>query len=385
MPTAPSPSAKPIIAGSFSGLDELPDAAAVVDADGVLVWANPMLWRLLRTTDLLGQPAREVIDLRTADDLDWWDTDPLGTDPTLIRRMAEQELVLRRDRTTHVVAVTASRLRGDAVPGGLLMVLRRADARRRRDVARSDLVSTVSHELRAPLTSVKGFTKTLLSKWDRFSDDQRRQMLATVNEDADRVTRLLGELLAVSRIDAGRLALRRQMVRLDVLVPRVVNGIQAGAGQGRTITVSHDNPPELYADPDRLDQVLTNLVENAVKYTDDEILIDVTTGQDTVQVTVADRGPGIEPEFRTAIFTKFFRRPGEKRQGTGLGLYITKGLVEAHGGEIWAEDGEDEGSVFRFTLPQGGLELSGIDFHALRASTTKTSTTTNTSTTHRES
>jgi signal transduction histidine kinase len=246
--------------------------------------------------------------------------------------------------------------------------MRRVDARRRRDIARADLVSTVSHELRSPLTSVKGFTKTLLAKWDRFTDDQKKQMLATVNEDADRVTRLLGELLSVSRIDAGRLQLKRQMVRLDQVIPAVVAKIGAGIGQGRSLVVDIGALPELYADPDRLEQVLTNLFENAVKYTDGSVTVTAAEDPDTVTVSVSDQGEGIEAEDLDAIFTKFFRRPGEKRQGTGLGLYITKGLIEAHGGEIRVTSTMGEGSVFSFTVPKGGLELAGIDLDALRSS-----------------
>jgi signal transduction histidine kinase len=356
----------------LAGLDLLADAAVVVDRDGQVVHANAMAVRLLRepAAHLVGHPAAKVLQLRTDSGLDWWEgCDPLGTDPTLVRRMAEQDLSVLVGGAARPVAVTASRVAGGPLDGGLVLSLRRNDARRRRDAARADLVSTVSHELRSPLTSVKGFTKTLLAKWDRFTDDQKRQMLATVNEDADRVTRLLGELLAVSRIDAGRLQLKRQMVHLDRVVTAVVGRAEAGFGQGRRFEVELPALPELYLDPDRIEQVLTNLLENAVKYTDGPVLVRAREEPQRVVVEVVDRGRGIEPEHRAAIFTKFFRRPGEKRQGTGLGLYITKGLVEAHGGTI-AVDGEvGVGSTFTFTVPKGGLELAGIDTTALRRAT----------------
>lgn len=355
----------------LAGLELLPDPAVAVDAHGVIAYANPLARRLLADGggELVGAPAPRKLRLRTEDGSDWWScAEPLAGDATVIRRLAEQELNLQVGSTNRAVAVNGTRLTTGPLAGGLLLTVRRAEARRRRDTARSDLVSTVSHELRSPLTSVKGFTKTLLAKWDRFSDDQKKQMLATVNEDADRVTRLLGELLAVSRIDAGRLQLKRQMVRLPQLIDGVVTRTAAGIGQGRAVDVVVGDVPDLYADPDRLEQVLGNLLENAIKYTDGPIEIAAEEGADVVTVTVSDHGAGIEPEVRNAVFTKFYRRPGEKRQGTGLGLYITKGLVEAHGGEIWVTSDVGRGSTFAFTIPKGGLELAGIDMDALRAS-----------------
>jgi signal transduction histidine kinase len=112
-----------------------------------------------------------------------------------------------------------------------------------------------------------------------------------------------------------------------------------------------------------------------VKYTDGAIRIRAAEHDGHVAVAIADEGAGIEAEHRGAIFTKFFRRPGEKRQGTGLGLYITKGLVEAHGGEITVDSAPGEGSTFTFTVPKGGLELAGIDVEALRSTTIPTDRT----------
>ncbi len=355
----------------LAGLELLGDAAVLVDPDGLIVYVNPLAERLLGATAaaLSGVSAESRLRLRTENGSDWWSyAKPLAMDTSIVRRIAEQELTLQVGATSRPVALSGATVQSGPSAGGLLLTMRRVDARRRRDVARADLVSTVSHELRSPLTSVKGFTKTLLAKWDRFTDDQKKQMLATVNEDADRVTRLLGELLAVSRIDAGRLQLKRQMVRMDQLIPSVVTRIQAGTAQGRQLRVDIAEVPELYADPDRLEQVLTNLIENAIKYTDGTVTISATQDEATVIVSVIDEGEGIEPENHGAIFTKFFRRPGEKRQGTGLGLYITKGLVEAHGGEMRLTSEMGSGSVFSFSVPKGGLELAGIDLDALRRS-----------------
>ena len=137
----------------------------------------------------------------------------------------------------------------------------------RAELSHAELVSTVAHELRSPLTSVKGFTATLLAKWDRFTDEQKRLMLETVDADADRVTRLITELLDISRIDSGRLAVRRQPVDLATVLHRHVAAMEArGEDPDRFVVRIADGLPEMWADPDKLDQVLGNLLENAVRH-----------------------------------------------------------------------------------------------------------------------
>ncbi len=347
-------------------LDLLPDPTVVVGADGTVRSANDLACRLagLARADLEGRPAAEVLPLADEVATDWWAcVAPLSGDARLIPRLAEADLRLRtragRDRP---VTVTAARTPGpDGQVALLVLSLRRADRRARRDANRSELVSTVSHELRSPLTSVRGFTKTLLDKWDRFTDAQKRQMLATVNEDADRVTRLLGELLDVSRIDAGQLRLRRQMVAVPQVVDKVLQRFSLADEERPLRSVVPPDLTRLYADPDKVEQVFTNLVENAMQYGTGRVEVRATELEDAVEFCVADEGDGIPVGQMPYLFAKFSRRAGERRSGTGLGLYISKGIVEAHGGRIWAADADGEGTRFLFTLPKGGLELAGIE------------------------
>ncbi|MGH8909661.1 MAG: ATP-binding protein [Egibacteraceae bacterium] len=357
----------------LSALDLLPDPTLVVGRDGCIVYANGLAGRLLGVPAecLVGCWAPRALPLVDEAGTDWWTgVDPLAVDPRLLPRIPERDLLVQvsggRQRP---VTLTAARVAGeDGRTAQLVLSLRRAERRQRLDATRSELVSTVSHELRSPLTSVKGFTKTLLAKWDRFTDDQKRQMLATVNEDADRVTRLLGELLDVSRIDAGRLQLRRRMVDVPGIVGRVTDRMAACVDHPERLHVDFNGSvPQLYADPDKVEQIFTNLIENAMKYGEGQVSISATVHAEAVQFTVADEGAGIPPSHLAHIFTRFFRRPSERRTGTGLGLCITKGLVEAHGGRIWAQSEQGCGSRFHFTLPRGGLELAGIDFDALRS------------------
>jgi signal transduction histidine kinase len=186
-------------------------------------------------------------------------------------------------------------------------------------------------------------------------------MLEQVHHDADRVTRLVTELLDISRLETGRLVLRRQMVSLNEVATDVVTHLRI---EYPTLEVEESFPsgfPNIYADPDKVEQVLTNLVENAAKYADPKgirISGEMCTGDEDgmVAVSVADKGEGIPASDLPRIFTKFFRRAETRPTGSGLGLWISRGLVEAHGGKLTAESAPGEGSVFRFTLPSKAFE-----------------------------
>ncbi|CAN5593136.1 MAG: ATP-binding protein [Actinomycetota bacterium] len=350
----------------LAALELLPDPVVVVDADGRIVFCSRLAGRLLSRPpgEVVGAPAREVLILTDDAGTDWWTRlRPLEGPAHLRQRLPMVDLtLLTSGRGPRPVTLTAARnTDDDGKLLSLVVVLRRADAKERLDAARSDLVATVSHEIRSPLTSVKGFTKTLLVKWDRFTDDQKRHMLATINEDADRVTRLLGELLDVSRIDAGRLQLRRQMVDVPAVATRVAERLQLKEPDCEVKPDFAVEVPKLYADSDKVEQIYTNLIENAFKYGAGPIRLSAVVETERVVFTVSDQGGGVPERFLTHVFTKFFRRTGERRSGTGLGLYITKGIVEAHGGSIWATSPPGDGASFHFALPQGGLELAGIE------------------------
>jgi signal transduction histidine kinase len=226
------------------------------------------------------------------------------------------------------------------------------------------VVATVSHEIRAPLTSVKGFTRTLLQRWDRFSDEQKQVMLATIDQDADRVTRLLRDLLEVSRIDAGRVQLRRAPLDLVALVEATIGRVaQRDDAAERVIAFeAPEELPRIHGDADRLEQVLANLLENALREASDgpiEVTLRPIRDADghivEAELAVRDHGPGVPEPLARDVFRKFGRGRGDHRSGTGLGLYISRGLVEAHGGRITL-DPPDEGSgaCFRVRLPVQG-------------------------------
>ena len=335
--------------------DDLPDGVVVADASGRVVAVNPAAARLLGISvdSSLGRDLRQVLPLTDDQGRDWWTcTDP-WTGLASRTRQPERQLVLAGGSD---LLVTASYVRdADRALLRVVVALRDTHARERIERSRANLVSTVAHELRSPLTSVKGFTATLLAKWERFNDDQKKLMLQTVNADADRVTRLITELLDVSRIDAGRLEVRKQVVDLPAAIAKTLAGLVA-SGEPASRFVVHDlGPlPEMWVDPDKFQQVVGNLVENAVSHGDGTVTVTVGPLADApgAVVTVSDEGEGISEAAATRVFARFWRG-GDRRGGTGLGLYIVKGLVEAHGGSVAVERADSGGARFRFVLPAG--------------------------------
>ena len=339
--------------------DVLPDGVVVAGPDGRVLVLNAAAARMLSTTPeaALGKDFHDVMPLVDDQGRDWWKcTDPYGG---LSTRSRQPEVSLSPPAGGDVL-VTASYVRDEQRRLVRLVVcLRDTRARERLERGRANLVSTVAHELRSPLTSVKGFTATLLSRWDRFTDEHKQLMLRTVNADADRVTRLITELLDVSRIDAGRLEVKKQVVDLGASIAKVVEGrIAAGEPRERFVLVVEGGLPEMWVDPDKFQQIVANLVENALRHGAGTITVclrpaEVKGGRGAA-VTVADEGTGIPDEVLNRIFVRFWR--GDRQSGTGLGLYIVKGLVEAHGGQIEVVNGDGGGAVFRFVLPAGTPE-----------------------------
>lgn len=220
-----------------------------------------------------------------------------------------------------------------------------------------EIVATVSHELRSPLTAVKGYTALLLNRGEQIGQEQRAWMLGQVHQEADRVTRLIGELLDISRLETGRLVLRRTMVDVAALASSVANTVKLSYPDLSCSFEFQPEFPEVYADPDKLKQVMTNLLENACKYGSPlGVVIEGSAGDGFVSVGVRDQGEGISVTDLPKVFHKFFRRDLGRPSGSGLGLWISRGLVEAHGGTLQAQSVQGEGSVFRFTLPTDAFE-----------------------------
>lgn len=210
----------------------------------------------------------------------------------------------------------------------------------------------VSHELRSPLTSIKGYTSVLLSRWDDIEDERKRALLEQIRDDADRVTRLITELLYVSRLETGQLVLQCRPVDIEQLARAVIEKLSFTCPELDCTVALPGDFPEVPADPDKVEQVLTNLVENAAKYGSVHgMRVSGTVLDGAVAVEVTDTGAGIPAADLPRVFDKFFRGDTATPTGIGLGLWISRGLVEAHGGRLTADSEAGRGSVFRFTLP----------------------------------
>jgi signal transduction histidine kinase len=331
-------------------IDLLPDGVVVADADGVVTQINAKAAALLETgSHTLGDHLADVVAVQDLQGRDWFGC-VKPYDGLSIRRVLRESSWRTASGSEVLLTCALQRDRPGGKVTDVAVSLRDARSREHVDRERSDLVATVAHELRSPLTGVKGFTATLLSKWDRLTDSQKLLMLQTVDADADRLTRLIAELLDVARIDSGRLSIHPEPVDLAAAVERQLEPL-AKTGP-RLITLQTAGQPRIWVDVDKLAQVVANLVENAVKHGDGSVTVTVRdTSDGGAELIVDDEGEGIPVEIRPRIFTKFWKHG--RRGGSGLGLYIVGGLVEAHGGRVHVEDSPAGGARMRVTLPNG--------------------------------
>ncbi len=224
---------------------------------------------------------------------------------------------------------------------------------------KAELISTLAHEMRTPLTSIKGYSTALLMEEATFAPEAQREFLQFIDEECDVLQTLIHDLLESSIIDAGLLRLEPQPVQLPRLAKNVMDDIARRTEKHRFLLDFPERFPILDADPDRIVQVLRNLLDNAVKYSPEGGLI-VVRGEvhkDEVVISVADQGVGLTPEHLNRLFEKFFRAKsslGRHVVGSGLGLPISRTIVESHGGRIWAESQLGEGTTLYFALPLGG-------------------------------
>ena len=220
---------------------------------------------------------------------------------------------------------------------------------------RAAMFSSVTHDLRTPLASIKAGVTSLLDAAVHHDPEQERELLTTILEETDRLNRLVGNLLDLARIRAGALTPTRQQAAMDEIVEVVLARMRPRLARH---TVAADLPsdlPDVSVDPVQLDQVLTNLLENAGRHAPEgsEIRVSVQWIRDAVQVRIADQGPGIPMDERERVFEAFYRGSSSpETPGSGLGLAISKAVVVAHGGRIWVESGPDGGCVVAFEIPR---------------------------------
>jgi two-component system sensor histidine kinase KdpD len=324
---------------------------------------------LAATVAATGEPqVLAEIDLRTADTDSEFPLRASGCRSALAVPLADGgsivgviELAIRRARPLTNADLKTLTAIGQQVCMSLRNAqLRRAagelEALRQADRLKNEFLATVSHDLRSPLTAIRASVEGLLDRGVPQVNSPRDGLLQNIAGQANRLGRLVDQLLDVSQIGAGALRLDREWNELPALLTDTASGIAALYGSERVRFAIPPDPPLLFVDKDRFVQVLYNLLDNACKYTPPGSPVRVEAAWTATEMTigVADRGPGVRATEREHIFTRFYRVGGRENTGIrsiGLGLAICRGIVEAHGGRIWVDDNAGSGSIFRFMIP----------------------------------
>lgn len=341
-------------------LDSVGESIIMFDNLGICVVANHQAGGMLGlpAEQILGKSVHELhaLALQTLGASAFqWQPGPDGGPPieleTNVIETREQ-----RPRVFHEFAAPVTDPDGRVI--GRIYVYRDITKETELDRMKTEFIATVSHELRTPMTAIKGSLGLVLGGAAGELPQEARELLTIARNNTDRLIRLINDILDISRIEAGKMEIRRAPLSPAEAVSRAVQEMNAFARQ-RSITLRTELPdglPKVMADADRLHQVLDNLLSNAIKFSPQgsEVLIRAARAGDVVRFDVIDHGPGIPPDQKEAIFERFYRvdnAASRKTGGTGLGLTICRAIVEEHGGEIWVESTLGEGSTFSFTLP----------------------------------
>ncbi len=367
--------------GAVPLLESLTSGAMVCDAAGQVLYVNPAL------RQLLGTPS-----LQTVTRLNDWIQPPPKVDCAFCLGLPDGEptplhsgFLQSASQPAQPEALKVKVKHSTLGAGWILTLVDPFSEDTTLTQAHSDFVSTVSHEFRTPLTSIKGFADTLLRYGTQLPDEEKRRFISIIKDQADRLIRLVENLLAASRLSAGRVELSYRPIPLKKLLEKTMESVRAKtmapssahSGTPRVFQLSvHPESIEVWADADKLEQVFINLLDNAAKYSPDGTPVSVRAeflpeDDAQVRIVVQDQGPGIPAELLPKIFTQFYRVESPLKQqveGTGLGLYITQSLTTAMGGRILAESAPGQGSTFTVIFPAATPERQAIYQRRLYAS-----------------
>jgi PAS domain S-box-containing protein len=328
---------------SVAILANVADGIVAVDRDGhVVVW-NAAAEQItgVPTTEALARTTAQVLQRNLESD------DGVG---------ANRLVSIMRGREEVWLSLSEAVMRDPTgAVAGRIFAFRDISAERGVEQMKSEFVSAVSHQLRAPLTSIYGFAQTLLRQDIQFGDHERRTFLSYIASESERLTRIVDKLLNVARLDTGDLVVSLEPIDVGSVLADAVATVEAAAANGHRFVVEVDGGDlRAHADLDKLRQVLDHLVDNAVKFSPDGgvVRVEARGRADAVEITVADEGVGIPPSQHERIFSKLYRGGGDdgSSAGTGLGLFIVHGLVQAMGGRIWVDSEEGRGARFTFEL-----------------------------------
>lgn len=329
------------------------DAIISKSSDGYITSWNKGAQRLYGYTpeEVLGQPVSMLMPPEKKDDF-----------PYIMKQLHEGNRVehyetqrMTKDGTVIHVSLTVSPIRdtnGNIIGASKIArdITDRIESERRRD----EFVSTASHELKTPITSQKAFGELLEQKINKNGYSELKPYIQKINQQTNKLTKLIEDLLELSRIQTGRLRMEQNEFDFDDLVIEIVENIQMTCKH--KILNKGKTEKKVIGDRERISQVLTNVLSNAVKYSprSDKIILSSTVESDFIHVSIQDFGIGISPEYHQKIFERFFRVSDEDEKtypGMGIGLHVSREILEYYGGKIWVESQKGDGSTFYFTLP----------------------------------
>ena len=327
-------------------INQMEDAVTGVDADNKILFINHKAEGLfnLKEAEITGKYAPDIA-LRN---------DLLRT--VLQKDAKLQPLKIIIDKKESYFSVDYRTVYNEGISIGEVVTLKDITSFKELDISKTNLLATISHELKTPISSIKMSTKLINDSRVGNLNTEQKDLIKNINEDADRLLRITGELLNMTQLESGNIQLKLQKVAPRDIVTNSVHAVQLQSEQKNLQLKIEcpDNLPEVLADADKTSWVLINLLTNAIKYSSDqnEVLIKVIPQINMVEFSVEDSGRGIEEKYLSRIFDRYFKVPGGiEKSSTGLGLAISKEFIEAQGGKIWVDSEIGKGSVFSFSLP----------------------------------
>ncbi len=347
-------------------IEQSADGVMIIDSRWRITTFNKAMEQLTGWSreEAIGRPCAEVLGIENAQGVNICLSDcPLQRLPYARNPVVEGRILTSDGRRPYVQSRYAPQRGPQGQFLGAIANVRDSSTQKHEEELQGTFVSVISHELKTPVSIIKGYAGTLRREDATFSPEQYREGLTVIEEEADRLARLIQDLLDVSRLTAGGLRLDLGDFALPRLAADVVRSFAATAGAQFEFELRFpDDMPPVHGDYERCRQILVNLVSNAIKYSPDGGTIRIggwPEGELTIAY-VSDQGIGLAPEEHEAIFGRFYRvdnRLRRETQGSGLGLFLTRAIVEAHGGRIWVESQPGKGSRFIFTLPLGRRQL----------------------------
>ena len=324
------------------------DGVLTFDEKGVITLSNRAAEAIIdiNEEDILGKEWTSVIKLRDDKGKE------VEIEPSFTLKKSKGFFTTKNHERKFLIAIATPLLNSDGIKTGGIVVFGDMSREKEIEKMKSEFVSIVSHDLRSPLTSVKGYASMLLNYSSRLDEEKKKEFLEIIINEIDRLVRLIKGLLDLGRIESGKFEIQNIEFAMGPLIKNVAATYRSSEEHSIKI-VEPENVPPLIGDPDQLEQVLHNLVGNAIKYSPDggEVEVGIKVDDGKLTVYVQDQGIGIPPEEIDGVFDKFQRvNSGQKIVGAGLGLFITKNIIEAHNGKIWAESEEGKGSRFCFSL-----------------------------------